>query len=94
MIAWSVTLVSEAEDELKKAPPQARKKFDLWVVSVQAFGPWLKGGWWTEALSGVLKGFYSIRLNKQWRAIFEVRSERKVIVIRIVAHDYKSVGRR
>lgn len=69
------------------------RNFDLWVVSVQAFGPWLKGGWRTEALSGVLKGFYSIRLNRQWRAIFEVRSERKVIVIRIIAHDYKSVRR-
>ena len=93
MATWSVILVSEAQGELKEAPQQIRKKFDHWVVAVQAFGPWLKGGWRTEALSGVLKGFYSIRLNRQWRAIFEVRSERKVVVIRIVAHDYKSVGR-
>jgi mRNA-degrading endonuclease RelE of RelBE toxin-antitoxin system len=94
MIIWSVIVVSEAEKELKEAPPQIRKKFDHWVISVQAFGPWLKGGYRTEALSGVLKEFYSIRLNLQWRAIFEVRAERKVIVIRIVAHDYKSVRRR
>lgn len=94
MISWSVILVSEAEEELGEAPPQIRKKFDQWVVSVQAFGPWLKGGWRTEALSGVLQGFYSTRLNRQWRTIFEVRSERKVVVIRIVAHDYKSVRRR
>lgn len=94
MAAWSVILVSEAENELGEAPPPIRKKFNQWVVSVQAFGPWLKGGWRTEALSGVLKGFYSIRLNRQWRAIFEVRSERKVVVIRIVAHDYRGVGRR
>jgi mRNA-degrading endonuclease RelE of RelBE toxin-antitoxin system len=94
MAAWSVILVSEAEEELKEAPPQIRKKFDQWVVSVQGLGPWLKGGWRTEALSGVLKGFYSIRLNRKWRAIFEIRPERKVVVIRIVAHDYKGVGRR
>ncbi len=94
MVIWSISLVSEAKEELDEVPPQVRKKFDLWVVGVQAFGPWLKGGWRTEALSGVLKRFYSIRLNRQWRAIFEVRAERKVIVIRIVAHDYKSVGRR
>ncbi len=94
MATWSVILVGEAEKELDGAPPQIRKKFDHWVVAVQAFGPWLKGGWRTEALSGVLKGFYSMRLNRQWRAIFEIRPERKVIVIRIVAHDYKSVGRR
>lgn len=94
MTTWSVVLVDEAEEELEDAPIQIRKKFDHWVVAVQAFGPWLKGGWRTEALSGVLKGFYSIRLNRQWRAIFEIRPERKVIVIRIVAHDYKSVGRR
>ncbi len=91
---WSVVLVLEAEGELESAPQQIRKKFDQWVISVKAFGPWLKGGWRTEALSGVLKGFYSIRLNRQWRAVFEVRSERKVVVIRIVAHDYKDVGRR
>lgn len=94
MTTWSVLLVSEAEAELDEAPPQIRNKFDHWVVAVQALGPWLKGGWRTEALSGVLKGFYSVRLNRQWRAIFEIRPERKVIVIRIVAHDYKSVGRR
>ena len=94
MAAWSVILLSEAEDELGEAPPQIRKKFDQWVVAVQAFGPWLKGGFRTEALSVVLKGFYSIRLNRQWRAIFQVRSERKVVVIRIVAHDYKGVGSR
>jgi len=94
MVAWSVIVVSEAEKELDEAPPQIKKKFDHWVVNVQAFGPWLKGGWRTEALSGVLKDFYSVRLNLQWRAIFEIRAERKVVVIRIVAHDYKSVGRR
>ena len=94
MTAWSVVVVSDAEDELKDGPPSIRKKFDFWVFSVQSFGPWLKGGWRTEALSGVLSGLYSVRLNRQWRAIFEVRAERKVVVIRIIAHDYKSVGRR
>ena len=94
MSIWSVILVSEAKAELCETPPQVRKKFDRWVVSVQAFGPWLPGGWRTEALSGVLQGFHSMRLNRQWRAVFEIRPEKKVIVIRIVAHDYKNVGRR
>lgn len=94
MKAWTVLLVAEAEDELEKAPPRVRKKFDQWVLLIQGYGPWLKGGWRAEALQGVLKGFYSVRLNRQWRAIFELRSERNVLVIRIVAHDYKSVGRR
>lgn len=94
MQTWSVFLVSEAEEELDEAPPPIRRKFDQWVVLVQGYGPWLKGGWRTEALQGALKGFYSIRLNRQWRAIFEIRPERNVVVIRIVAHDYKRVGRR
>jgi mRNA-degrading endonuclease RelE of RelBE toxin-antitoxin system len=94
MKKWTVILVGEAEKELAEASPQIRKKFDCWAVAVGAFGPWLKGGWRTEALSGVLQGFYSVRLNRQWRVIFEIRSERKVIVIRIVAHAYKSVRRR
>jgi Txe/YoeB family toxin of Txe-Axe toxin-antitoxin module len=94
MQPWSVFLVSEAEDELEEAPPQIKRKFDQWVVLVQGYGPWLKGGWRTEALQGTLKGFYSIRLNRQWRVIFEVRPVRNIIVIRIVAHDYKSTSRR
>lgn len=94
MATWSVIIVSEANEELMNAPKPIQKKFDQWAVAVQGLGPWLKGGWRTEALSGVLKGFYSIRLNRQWRVIFEIRSERKVVVIRIVAHDYKSVGGR
>ena len=94
MTSWSVLLVSEAEAEVADAPPQVRNKFDHWVLAVQAFGPWLKGGFRTEALLGALKGFYSARLNRQWRVIFEVKPGRRVIVIRIVAHDYQSVGRK
>lgn len=94
MKPWSVFLVPEAEEELGEAPSPIKRKFDQWVVLVQGYGPWLKGGWRTEALQGALKGFYSIRLNRQWRAIFEIRPERNVVVIRIVAHDYKSVSRR
>lgn len=94
MKPWSVFLAPEAEEELVDAPPYIKRKFDQWVVLVQGYGPWLKGGWRTEALQGALRGFYSIRLNKQWRVIFEIRPERSVVVIRVVAHDYKRVGRR
>ncbi|PIS11686.1 MAG: hypothetical protein COT73_02610 [Bdellovibrio sp. CG10_big_fil_rev_8_21_14_0_10_47_8] len=94
MKTWLVLLVSEAEEELGEAPLSIQRKFDQWVLLVQGYGPWLKGGWRTEALRGVLKGFYSVRLNQKWRAIFEIRPERNIVVIRIVAHDYKSVRRR
>ena len=90
---WRVFLVHEAEKELQCAPKQVRRKFDRWVVASQVLGPWLKGGWRTESLVGVLKGFYSVRLNLKWRVIFEVKEENKILVIRIVAHDYKSVRR-
>ena len=94
MKPWSIFLVIEAEGELEEAPQQIRRKFDQWVILVRGYGPWLKGGWRTEALQGALKGFYSVRLNRQLRVIFEVRTERNVVVIRIVAHDYKRVRRR
>ena len=32
-------------------------------------------------------------LNRQWRVIFQVQAVRKVVVIRIVAHDYKGAVR-
>jgi mRNA-degrading endonuclease RelE of RelBE toxin-antitoxin system len=94
MKTWSVFLAPDAEKELIELPRELRKKFDQWTLLVQGYGPWLKGGWRTEALRGRLKGFYSIRLNRQWRVIFEIRVKRDIVVIRIVAHDYKSVGRK
>lgn len=93
MTLWTVLVVDEAGSEIQDAPPQIRRKFDKWVVAVQGLGPWLKGGWRTEALKGVLKDFYSVRLNRQWRVIFQVQAVRKVVVIRIVAHDYKGAVR-
>jgi mRNA-degrading endonuclease RelE of RelBE toxin-antitoxin system len=90
---WNIHIVKEAEKELEEAPSQVRKKFDLWVGAIKILGPWLKGGFRTEALCGVLKGFYSVRLNIKWRVIFQVKEEKSIIVIRIVAHDYKSIKR-
>ena len=94
MKPWSVFLAPDVENELNDAPFEIRGKFDQWVLLVRGYGPWLKGGWRTESLRGRLNGFYSIRLNRQWRAIFEIRTEKNIIVIRIVAHDYKRVRRR
>lgn len=67
MKPWSVFLVPEAQEELGEAPSSIKRKFDQWAILVQGYGSWLKGGWRTEALQGALKGFYSIRLNRQSR---------------------------
>ncbi len=91
MLPWSVIIVNEAERELKKAPLHIKNKFDKWVVLVQGYGPYLKGGWNTEQLKGVLKDFYSIRLNRKWRVIFEIKDNKNIIVIRIVPHEYKRI---
>ncbi len=91
---WIVQIVTEAGEELRRAPAPIQEKFSLWVALVQVYGPRLAGGWRTESLKGFLAGFYSARLNRKWRVVFEVRTERKIVVIRIVAHNYKAVIRR
>ena len=94
MNTWSVVLAEESEVELNELSPLLKRKFDIWVLQVQVSGPWLSGGWRTEALVGGLAGFYSVRLNRKWRVIFEFRSERRIVVIRIMAHDYRSIRRK
>ncbi len=62
---WKIIIAEEAKEELSESPAQVKKKFDPWASAVTLLGPWLKGGWRTEALSGALKGFYSARLNQK-----------------------------
>ena len=42
-----------------------------------------------EALKGKLKGLRSIRLNKQWRVIFEETSQTIITIERITPHEYR-----
>ena len=93
---WMIQESSEVYFELIEAPELVQKKYTVWKELVKQNGPFLPGkGWSTEKLSGPLQGFYSARLNKKWRVIFEFSGKVKIVGVRSVTpHLYTKVSRK
>jgi toxin HigB-1 len=83
-----------AAKQLGKSPLQVQQKMLFWAGSVQAKGLLevrKQPGWHDEPLKGTRKGQRSIRLNKQWRAIYVLRSNGTIEfceVKEVTPHDY------
>jgi Txe/YoeB family toxin of Txe-Axe toxin-antitoxin module len=95
MFGWKIDEKPEAFLQLLKAPNKIQKKYGLWKASVKTSGPFLLGsGWRTEKLSGRLKKFYSARLDRKWRVIFEIEGKDKTIaILRVTQHLYSEIKR-
>ena len=93
---WMIQESPEVYFELVEAPELVQKKYTVWKELVKYNGPFLPGkGWSTEKLSGPLQGFYSARLNKKWRVIFEFYGKVKIVGVRSVTpHLYTKVSRK
>ena len=93
--AWCVDESPEVVLQLMKAPGVVRKKYAIWKHLVAECGPFLPGkGWNTEALKGSLKGFYSARLNRAWRVIFELEGRVRIVaVLSVTPHLYRRIRR-
>lgn len=85
---------NKAIKTLEKAPKQVKTKFLLWRQQVKLFG--LEAvrqisSFHDEPLKGKRQGQRSIRLNKQWRAIYEQDSNGtlKIYVLEVTPHDYR-----
>lgn len=89
-----VRITKHALKELNKSPIHIQEKFRAWLVSVNKAGLMetrKRPGWHDEPLYGDRKGQRSIRLNKQWRAIYIIREDGKIEFVEIVEvtpHDY------
>lgn len=88
-------IVSErAERDLLRVPERVQRKLHAWIDVVRAQG--LESvrripGFHDEPLKGYRFGQRSIRLNKAYRAIYEIEEQRTVRVIEIkevTKHDY------
>ena len=92
---WKIDESSEIVLQLTEAPPKVQEKYGVWKHLAKSSGPFLPGkGWGTEKLTGPLKKFYSVRLDKKWRVIFEVEGKVKIIaVLSITPHLYKKFSR-
>ncbi len=78
---------------LHKVPLPIKKKLFTWVAAIEERGlnevrriP----GYHDEPLKGDRQGQRSIRLNKQWRAIYRVLNKKIefVLIEEVMAHDY------
>ena len=89
-----VQLSRLAEKQLKRTPAYIRVKLARWIAQVLSHGlaqVRQQPGYHDEPLKGKRKGQRSIRLNKQWRAIYteDARGDLHLITIEEVnPHDY------
>ncbi len=71
-----VQITKSALKDLKRIPIYLQEKFRAWVMAVSKAGleeTRKRPGWHDEPLLGNRKGQRSVRLNKQWRAIYNPR---------------------
>lgn len=90
----TVVISAQAQKDLRKAPMKVREKLAVWVDDVATWGlPEVRKvrGYNDEALKGKRKGQRSIRLNLQWRAIYELGADGEiefVEVLEVTPHKY------
>ena len=89
-----VYITRQALKELKRSPHYIQAKFRAWLVAVNKAGVMEVRkclGWHDEPLQGDRKGQRSIRLNRQWRAIYIVNDKAQlecIDVIEVMPHEY------
>jgi proteic killer suppression protein len=89
-----VVISKAAQRDVMKAPVHIRRKLALWVRSVETIGVEAVrkiSGYHDEPLHGHRAGQRSIRLSRQWRAIYAVQSDAQIEFIEVQEvnpHDY------
>ena len=90
----TIRITKQALKDLKRTPLHIQEKFRAWLVAVNKTGliaTRKRPGWHDEPLHGDRKGQRSIRLNKQWRAIYVIKDDGEiefVEIIEVTPHDY------
>jgi addiction module RelE/StbE family toxin len=91
---WTVLEATEVKKELRRCPQPVLAKYEQWKALVTHGGPQSLRhlrGLRDENLHGRWEGFRSSRLDLQWRVVYQVQSERiVVVVVRISTHDYRT----
>ena len=91
-----IELTKLAKKQLLKAPKHIRLKLDIWrqTVLLQGLEATRKEkGFHDEPLYGQREGQRSIRLNKQWRAIYSTLADGSLTLLTIeevTPHDYRT----
>ena len=88
-----VVTTKKAKKGLADAPVQCRHKYAAWLIEVEKNGldnVRKRPGWNDETLKGKRFGQRSIRLNNQWRAIYEIKEDtmKFISIEEVTPHDY------
>lgn len=89
-----VKITKSALKDLRRTPSYLQEKFRAWLVAVNKAGieeTKKRPGWHDEPLLGERKGQRSIRLNKQWRAIYIIKNNGTIEFIEVtevMPHEY------
>lgn len=90
---WDVLEHRRVDRQLKKLPVDVLKRYEKWKDIVSVSGPQglrLIKGFRDEALFGKWKDHRSSRLNRQFRVIYRVETDRVLVeVVNVTAHDYR-----
>lgn len=90
----AVKITRQALKGLRRTPVYIQEKFRAWLVAVNKAGLMETRkciGWHDEPLHGRRQGQRSIRLNKQWRAIYIIKDDGEiefVEIIEVMPHVY------
>lgn len=90
-----VIITRIARKGLTKAPRHIQDKLKTWVLTVQQFGAAAARklpAYHDEPLKGERQGQRSIRLNKQWRAIYTEDNNQQITLtlLEVTPHDYRT----
>jgi proteic killer suppression protein len=89
-----IRICRRALKQLRQVPQYIQEKFSAWLMAVHKSGlteTRKYPGWHDEPLQGDRKGQRSIRLNRQWRAIYVIKEDGQIEFIEIIEvtpHDY------
>jgi proteic killer suppression protein len=88
-----VEVAMSVKEKLYKIPLPIKKKLFIWVAAVEERGLYEVrkiSGYHDEPLKGDRQGQRSIRLNKQWRAIYRIVNNKIefVLIEEVTPHDY------
>lgn len=88
-----IEIAISVKKNLHKIPMPIKKKLFTWVAAVEEKGlseVKKTPGYHDEPLKGDRQGQRSIRLNKQWRAIYRIINKKIefVLIEEVTPHDY------
>ena len=90
---YTVQFSKTVSKQLRKCPVAIQAKVSAWVLAVETAGLEVtrqRPSFHDELLQGQRKGQRSVRLNRQWRLIYEELTGTLLEIQEVTPHDYRT----